>query len=382
MSRFKILTGIGIFVCWAWLVHCGLVAAQAVERQSADSFQPNLGSWEQRVLKANTGRLASYQALEPGDISAPVAAEGVAYEDGAYAPAVPGGYLEEAPAYGGGCGAACGGGYGACGNWCAQVPCCWYQGLSVFAGMQGFKNALDQGRNGNFGFHEGVNFGMPLGYSPISFQVGFQALQSDFLGEQTHLVNNRPRYEIDRHDQIFFTTGFFHRTSRNCGWQGGIVFDHLHDNYYVTSTLQQLRAELSFRCNWQQEFGYWGAYGLDSDRFSNTLEVTSKDLHTFFYRHHFSGGALARAWTGFSGDGEWLFGGEAAVPLGSSWALENSFAYVLPKDKGRAGQEDETWSIMMRLVWYPGRCSREAINVPYQPLMGVADNTVFMLDRK
>jgi hypothetical protein len=55
---------------------------------------------------------------------------------------------------------------------------------------------------------------------------------------------------------------------------------------------------------------------------------------------------------------------------------------VLPKDKGRAGQEDETWSIMMRLVWYPGRCSREAINVPYQPLMGVADNTVFMLDRK
>lgn len=35
--------------------------------------------------------------------------------------------------------------------------------LTVFGGVHGFKGPLDQGRNGNFGFHEGVNLGGPLG---------------------------------------------------------------------------------------------------------------------------------------------------------------------------------------------------------------------------
>ena len=54
----------------------------------------------------------------------------------------------------------------------------------------GLQKPLDQGRNGNFGFHEGVNFGMPLGYSPISFQVGFQRFRAT-SGRADHLVNNR-----------------------------------------------------------------------------------------------------------------------------------------------------------------------------------------------
>lgn len=390
MSHPRIIAGLGILVSLAWLTLCIEVTAQVVEGEMAGTFQPSLGSWEQRVLRSNTGRLASYEAtqqpmvMEPGDgmiigASDPGAAEGF-YDEG--------GHIEGAPGCGEGgmcapCDDVCG---GSCCGPCSPRPFCWLRNFSVFAGVQGFKNPLDQGRNGNFGFHEGVNFGTPLGDSGIGYQVGFQAVQSNFMGDQTALIQNRPRYENEGHNQVFLTTGLFRRACNDCGWQGGVVFDYLHDDYYASTTLQQIRAELSVRINGRREIGYWGAYGLGSDHFSDPLRgdfhVAPNDLHTFFYRHHFSGGAQTRLWTGFSGNSEWVFGGDASVPLGTSWALENSFAYVLPKDKGRTGQEDESWSVMMQLVWYPGRCARQAINAPFQPLLGVADNSVFLVDRK
>ncbi len=388
MSHLRITAGLGILVSWGWLMLCGVGAAQNVQEGTGEILQSNYGGWEQRILRANRGRLASYEstpqplvaqpnsalnAAAIGDSSGVVMAEEMPSEDG---------YVEGASGCDS-CEAACGDSCGAC---CVPGPCCLWQGLSIFTGVQGFKNPLDQGRTGTFGFHEGLNFGSPLDDRGLGYQIGFQCLQSNFMGDQTLVDANGSLYELDRHDQVFVTAGFFHRAWNDCGWQGGLVFDYLHDNYYLSTQMQQLRAELSFRFNWQQEIGYWGAYGVGADHASHSVlgdfRVASKDMHTFFYRRHYSGGAQTRLWTGFSGNSEWLLGGDAVVPLGSSWALENSFAYVLPKDKGQAGQEEECWSVMMRLVWYPGRCARQAGHAPYQPLLNVADNSTFIVNRE
>ena len=85
--------------------------------------------------------------------------------------------------------------------------CVWARDLSVFAGIQGFKGPVDQGRNGNFGIHEGLNFGAPLfGIFDFGYQVGLEMAESNFSGDQV-LGNLR---QSDR-NQLFFTGGLFHR---------------------------------------------------------------------------------------------------------------------------------------------------------------------------
>src|SRR5207249_6498611 len=60
---------------------------------------------------------------------------------------------------------------GGCGGWgvCAWVPVCIFvprltwDGLEFFGGVQGFTGLANRGGSGSFGFHEGFNWGLPLG---------------------------------------------------------------------------------------------------------------------------------------------------------------------------------------------------------------------------
>ena len=64
-----------------------------------------------------------------------------------------------------------GGNCGSCGGCGCRPLCClfcrdWWEqtcpDLSISAGTQGFKGPIDQGLNGDFGFHEGINWGSPF----------------------------------------------------------------------------------------------------------------------------------------------------------------------------------------------------------------------------
>jgi hypothetical protein len=263
----------------------------------------------------------------------------------------------------------------------------WVRGLSLFGGVQGFKGPTDLGRNGNFGFHEGLNFGAPIG-DPwgFSYQVGFQALHSNFFGNQTLDGGLLPHVSGADRNQIFLTAGIFRRAFGG-GIQSGMVFDLFYDDYYQTTTLQQIRSETAFVLSDLQEIGYWGAYGISQDTisglgtFDTLLDPT--DMFAAFYRRHFSGGGQGRVWLGLSGDGDIVCGLDGTVPLGTSWALENNFTALFPKHGRRAtGQTDEAWSVMIQLVWYPGRRARDVFLNPSHPLFYVADNSWFLVDRR
>lgn len=280
---------------------------------------------------------------------------------------------------GGNCGGNCGVGYGPCGlpwlGWGGHPG--WLRNFSIFAGVHGFKGPLDLGLNGNFGIHEGINFGGPLG-GPcgIGYQVGFQAVHSNFSGPGGGLGSGR--------DQTFFTAGIFRRALCG-GLQWGVALDLLHDSYYETANLKQIRAEVALVRAGCREIGFWGAFGAADDAFilnqQTTIALEPTDLFAFFYRRHFSGGGQGRFWAGTTGNGDGLLGADCTIPLGTSWALENNFSYLIPKEEARAGgQQEESWSVMIQLVWYPGRPARCVLENPYHPLMSVADNSVFMVD--
>ena len=251
---------------------------------------------------------------------------------------------------------------------------------TLFAGVQGFKGPMDFGVNGNFGFHEGVNFGGPLGDPwDCGFQVGFQAVQSNFFGSPTVANDGNGR------DQLFFTAGIFRRAIC-AGLQGGVVFDYMRDNYFSQADLKQIRSETSLLFDNWHEVGYWGAYGVSKDRLDlggQSLEfLQPNDIFALFYRRHFTGGGQGRIWGGLTGMGEGVIGADATIPLGTSWALENNVIFVIP-DAGPAtgAQEQESWSVSIQLVWYPGRSSRCVFQNPHHPLFWVADNSSFLVRR-
>lgn len=262
----------------------------------------------------------------------------------------------------------------------------------LFAGVQGFKTATDLGRNGNFGFHEGVNlgglFGDPWGFG---YQAGAQAVHSDFKGNQIlSTETGEPQFDDSPRNQVFVTGAVFRRV-QEFGLQGGTAIDYFHDSYYETTDLLQLRTEWSLV--WPQSFaiGFWGAFGVSREHVHSRLNpetplnyvLAPKDMYSVFYRRYFTGGGEGRVSLGLSGMADVLVGAELSIPLGTSWALENNFSYVLPKHGASSGgQMEESFAVSIQLVWYPGRSAYDVHRSPSYPLFNVADNSVFLVDHR
>jgi hypothetical protein len=302
---------------------------------------------------------------------------------------------ESAPCDGGDCDGCCecGGDYcNDCNRPIFGFLCDWgHRNLAIFGGVHGYKGPRDRGANGNFGFQEGLNYGAPLG-DPwgCGFQLGFQALQSDISGNQ---VNGLP--SADRH-QYFATAGIFRRAEVG-KVQWAVAFDYLYDSYSSNTHLQQIRSETGWLFNEQTEIGYSGAYGISTDTSSVTTvrgtivgRLAPTDQFVGYIRRYFENGGDGRLFGGITGNGDGLLGGDVWIPLGGSWALQNDFAFLIPKDgRGAAvssngvltgGQIRETWGVAMNLVWYPGRSSRCVGESCYRPVLNVADNSQFMVN--
>ena len=301
--------------------------------------------------------------------------------------------------YAGGCSGcgdpACGGGQFDGGEtwahesaWCGDVcgvgcggPGGWWNNLSLFAGVHGFKGPFDQGRNGNFGFQEGLNIGVPLGLPwPVGFQAGFQAVHSNFKGNQVQVLDREVTLQHTDRNQIFVTAGLFRRAMCG-GFQWAIALDYLHDDYYDTADLTRIRSETGYVFHGSHEIGFWGAYGTSADKIlagEIQLSLDPTDMFALFYRRYFETGGEGRVWAGFTGRGDGILGADLRVPLGGSWGLENHANYVIAKHgAGMGGQQEESWGISINLVWYPGRPAACVVNQAFRPMMSVADNSIF-----
>jgi hypothetical protein len=255
----------------------------------------------------------------------------------------------------------------------------WSRDLSVFAGVQGFKGPFDQGTSGNFGFHEGFNYGAPLGIFKWGWQVGAEVVESNLTGDPADgSSSNR--------NQVFLTGGVFKRV-KDWGFQWGVTYDFLHDVYFTKVDEKQIRSDSSFLFpGGVHEIGYFGAYGTGSGNYvlldrqaQYFVFMESTDVFAAYYRRYFSGGGEGRIWAGFSGRGDGILGGEVRVPMGTSWELANRFNYLIPKQgDGSGGQYTESWGVTIELVYYLGRPARCERYHPYRPFLNVADNTLFM----
>lgn len=380
-------------------------AAQAQTKLSPVAPEPSVlrTDWQQRVVGAQRqfgarrtsgGAWASTKTVStPVDTAPMLAAEGQTVGemdalpedvelDPGLAPAELGDCLTCGDGYCGGpvcdtCGDPCGTCYGGCGP-CGYRTRPWVQHLSFSLGVQGFKGSVDQGVNGNFGFNEGVNWSAPLGRcTPIGYQIGFRATQSNLDGDQVI------RPETNDREQTFVTAGLFRRAPCG-GLQGGVAYDYLRDRYYYGSVdLGQVRTELSWAYGNRGDFGFWGAHSTTDDQVADQLpfRLVPNDLYALFYRQHLACGGDWRLWAGMTGEGDGLVGADFAVPLGWAWALESNFTYLTPdRDAPQGIQAEESWGIAISFVWYPGKDAHAELQSPYRPLFGLADNSVFLVD--
>jgi hypothetical protein len=259
-----------------------------------------------------------------------------------------------------------------------------WKNFNEFGGVQAFKGPVDRGINGNFGFHKGVNWASPFwNAAGIGFQLGGEIAVSDFEGKTGPFNNTREQY--------FVTTGLFRRARGNYGWQGGAVFDYLHDNFYTQMNLGQIRAEISYQaCN--NEVGFWaGAHAMSDTKTAAQLAPIAQTAATFqttdqfnvFYRRRFCNGGVARTWLGATNNHGMIWGSDATAPLSERWAIQASYNYLWPVGTDAVPNGiRESWGLQMSLVWYPGyKCPNACFN-PYRPLFNVAENGTFMVRQR
>jgi hypothetical protein len=273
-------------------------------------------------------------------------------------------------------------------EFCDEGCCCglfqelapWLQHFSLSTGVHGFKGPLDNGQSGNFGIQEGAEVAGPLGailgegFQNIGYDVGLEATQSNFRGA----VLSGPGAD---HNQDFLTAGLFRRAV-NGGLQWAAAFDLLHDTYYSTSDLEQIRVELSYATGGLLDFGFWGAMGTN---LSQSLPTAVKPLNMYngFIRKYFEEGGDGMFWAGVSETHDTLIGADVNVPIGGSWALENDFLCMIPaQGASTGGEQRETWSVSMNLVWYPAHSARKSQEDPFRPMLPVANNSRFIVDHK
>ncbi len=269
---------------------------------------------------------------------------------------------------------------GACGQ-CAYTACClpFSRGnLQIFGGVQGFTGPANRSDgSGSFGFHEGLNWGTPLpGFGALAGQVGFRATQSNLSGAG---------FTDSTRQQGFLTAGLFRRV--DVGLQGGVVVDYMSESWYRDTDLTNVRGELSWVFNGCQDLGFWFTKSTKSS-FDGVLAETWEptDLFAFFARQKFGscGDGEARLSAGWSNRSDGYLAVDTLLPLTGSLSMEANFAYLIPEQgKGTGfagGHAHESWNVGIGLVWYPGRCM-SGTNSYYRPLLRVADNGVFMVDR-
>lgn len=254
----------------------------------------------------------------------------------------------------------------------------------IFAGAQGYTNISNRGETGSFGFHEGVNLGGPFPFLhalDLSMQIGVMGTQSN---------HNGASFTPSARDQLFVTGGLFHRV--DWGFQGGVVVDYLHEDWYYTLDAYQVRGELSWINPENHEVGFMFALGdsttvTDSQivvnnqtvNFTQNWEVT--DVYAFFYRKRFcETNAVLRGYGGFTENGDGIVGADAMAPLNDSFAISGAFNYLVPNSDEVTrlpANARESWNVQISLVWFPGAGARQWTY--HRPLLGVANNGTMIM---
>jgi hypothetical protein len=253
----------------------------------------------------------------------------------------------------------------------------WGENLSVFVGTENFRSTVNIDGVSNFGFNEGFNWSMPVSRTfGWAFQVGADFTQTGF--------DSTPATDLDQtRFQTFLTLGLFHRPTCQSGLQYGLAFDWLHDEFYDKFDVTQLRGEISWMVEPNNDYGFWFSAGVKDDTVHNqmvspvTFEVV--DQFAFFHRRRFCRGGDARFWIGGTDNKSVLLGADFCVPVAQSWGLEGGFNYLISGNRDQT-LADESWNIGVNVVFYLG--GNAFCQSPSRPLFNVADNSSLVVRAK
>jgi hypothetical protein len=271
---------------------------------------------------------------------------------------------------------------------CLPVPCVSFRHLSFEFGAHGFTNAMNGsvtlpgaaspvGQEGSFGFHYGLNWGVPF---PFLSQYG-TGFQMGFLGTDSNLSGTAGDSGLSRRDQLFITFGAFRRVE--WGLQAGLVFDYRHEEFYTETDMWQTRGEVSWLHPCAHEFGFLFAANLQGHGDpSMQSEWRTTDYYAFFYRRRGGPcqGGEGRFYAGWTGNSDGLVGLDLHIPISNHWAIKTGFAYLIPNEGGVSGVINEAWNVPVTFVWYPNGRAQIAKRTCFEPLFGVANNGTFFVD--
>jgi len=250
--------------------------------------------------------------------------------------------------------------------------------LSLSATFEAFKGPMALGDlNDNCGVRLGVNWGYPLwDECGLGVQLGTAAMFANFNGRE--FAGDDDRF------QSFTTAGLFQRHN---GFHWALAHDFLLDDYDLRYNLHQWRGQIGCEVTPNDEVGIWAATADNGDRDDLFLPgprgvgaapvvveehrdpITQGNL---FWRHLWGHDTATRVWVGVAdGHGGCVVGGDARAPLGDMIALVAEASLL----------SDEIWSLSIGIAVYPSRTSRQANYNRYAPLLPVANNGTFAVDR-
>jgi hypothetical protein len=260
-----------------------------------------------------------------------------------------------------------------------------WENLSVFGGLDGWKEPEDLGVNAHFGMRGAVNGGWPL---LEEYGIGLQA--GTALNYSTNAV--RVLRGVDgTHEtlQNFTTVGLFQRTDAGISW--GAAYDFRFDDYYSNVSFGQWRGQIGYDLCDTDQVGVWGAlrdHGDDSSIGRASFELRPITQGAVYWRHVWAGDIVTRGWVGMAeGHGRFLlvapgesavhhpitFGADLLVPLTESLAIYGEANFITPNDTG-------TVDATLGLAWYPGAGAHRTAHSRFAPLLPLANNSWFPID--
>jgi len=251
--------------------------------------------------------------------------------------------------------------------------------------VDAFQGPMDlDGLNANYGVRFAVNGALPISRRfGLGAQAGTSGVVADFYG--TQFTGSRVR------SQNFTTVGIFQRLCLGPkALKYGFAFDWLFDEYYASFTMSQWRVKLAWEVSPLAEIGLWSTIPNDGDHALLGAGTEHPTLDAFkpfaqgslYWRRCWANGTTTTAWIGIAEEpGEWVFGGDARIPMGPRLAFVGNVHYIAPSAEGIPAQEEEVWNVSLGLEWTPGACTNRCRVGKFRPLFRLADNGMFAVRR-
>jgi hypothetical protein len=260
-----------------------------------------------------------------------------------------------------------------------------FENIEFFAGLDGSKQPQDLGINANMGVRFAVNAGIPLSSrAGLGAQLGLAVNLSDAA---VHVLD-----QIDgtsRRSQTFLTIGLFQQGVSRLSWALG--YDFLHESYYDTFTLGQLRGQAGYALATDDEAGVWFTRSLRGDTASVGSTAVRLDPITQvngYLRHTWPMQARTTVWAGIAthhhrvvlvlpgdsrDDNVIVYGARLELPLSGRFSITGSGNFITPTATG-------TVDASLGLTYYPGRPKSTIRRSPFAPPMTVGNNPEFPVD--